>query len=376
MLEVKSKDIKISYFIDENGVPTKTYVGKEKQQISPDGLIQLQCLPADNTTFDIVDEVSGIEFNEVETIVGEYDFIVRDREHGILEFHTAKIGVGILVSYMGIGEVVYSADRIFTNTSSKGEVLETLGGILDDYQDIISGVNAVGDAATVVRQVSADLETLKNLNLNNILTIGSNVKNDLEVIIPTANESKLDLTLKINESKKMLSDLNDWSDTHGDIVNIDKRLDNISIDVSNMDKRLDNISIDVSNMGFKEGMYADKAKNTELIQRLIDNYDDLVLYFPAGINRIGKLNLGTDKNITFKGKSSAFATSVNKSISNPHIIDTYSRLVIDDNDESYWLDHVNCTIIFDKISVINGIIDDTNTISTLKKMTMIKKNSN
>ena len=33
MLEVKNKDIKISYFIDENGVPTKTYVGKEKQQI-------------------------------------------------------------------------------------------------------------------------------------------------------------------------------------------------------------------------------------------------------------------------------------------------------------------------------------------------------
>lgn len=362
MLKVENKDIKISYFIDENGVPTKTYVGKEKQQISPDGLIQLQCLPADNTTFDIVDKISGIEFNEVETIVGEYDFIVRDRKYGILEFHAAKNGTEVLVSYMGIGELVYSADRIFTNISSKGEVLETLGGILDDYQDIISGVNAVGDAATVVRQVSADVETLKNLNLNNILTIGNNVKEDLELIIPTANESKMDLALKINDSKKMLSNLNDWADTHGDIVN--------------MDKRLDNISIDVRCMGFKEGMDADKAKNTELIQRLIDKYDDLVLYFPAGINRIGKLNLGTDKNITFRGKSSAFATSVNKSVSNPHIIDTYSRLVVDDDDEGYWLDHVNCTIIFDKISVINGVIDNTNTIRTLKKMTMVKTNAN
>ena len=109
------------------------------------------------------------------------------------------------------------------------------------------------------------------------------------------------------------------------------------------DEILYNIAIDVESFGFEKGINADKESNTKLIQLLIDRYDDLVLYFPSGINRLGHLNLGTDKNITFRGKSSAFATSVNKSVSNPRIIDTYTRIVINDENE-YWLEHDNPTI--------------------------------
>lgn len=142
-----------------------------------------------------------------------------------------------------------------------------------------------------------------------------------------------------------------------------------------VDNTLKNIAIDVETLGFKEGANSNKELNTKLIQTAIDNHNDLVLYFPSGINKLGHLNLGTDKNITFRGKSSSFATSVNKSVSNPRIIDTYTRIVINDENE-YWLEHDNCTIIFDKISIMNCEIDESGKTTPLKKMTLVKTNAN
>lgn len=141
------------------------------------------------------------------------------------------------------------------------------------------------------------------------------------------------------------------------------------------DEILYNIAIDVESFGFEKGINGDKESNTKLIQLLINKYDDLVLYFPSGINRLGHLNLGTDKNITFRGKSSAFATSVNKSVINPKIIDTYTRIIVNE-EYDYWLEHDNCTIIFDKISVMNCKIEGNGKVTPLKQMTLVKTNSN
>ena len=157
--------------------------------------------------------------------------------------------------------------------------------------------------------------------------------------------------------------------------NLKDKLLEINTDIEQANSLLHNIAIDVESLGFNEGINSNKELNTQLIQTVIDNHDDLVLYFPSGINRLGHLNLGTNKNITFRGKSSSFATSVNKSVSNPRIMDTYTRIVVDDENE-YWLEHDNCTIIFEKISIMNCEIDRNGKVTPLKQMTLVKTNSN
>ena len=134
--------------------------------------------------------------------------------------------------------------------------------------------------------------------------------------------------------------------------------------------------INVKSKGVQEGQTDDIAiNNTEIIQNLIDSNDDLVLYFPSGIYRLNRLNFGSNKNITFVGKSSSFATSINKDIANPRIIDTYTRIVVSLSDYEYFIEHDNCSIIFDKISFVNGAISD-NTITTSKNNYLVKTNAN
>ena len=154
--------------------------------------------------------------------------------------------------------------------------------------------------------------------------------------------------------------------------NVDGSIIETKEELKDLDSQIKNVSIDVTTLGVKEGLIGDTDRNTEILQNVIDSYDNLVLFFPSGIFKVGKLNTGSDKNITFKGKSSSFATSVNKSVSNPRIIDTYSRIIVDLQDNESWIEHSNCTIIFDKISCINGSVDTTNTITTCKKNIMIK----
>ena len=132
----------------------------------------------------------------------------------------------------------------------------------------------------------------------------------------------------------------------------------------------------VKHYGVKVGNDVDVAKNTEIIQDLINKHDDLVLYFPSGIYRLNSLDLGVNKNITFLGKSSAFATSVNKDIANPRIIDTYSKIVVDLPENEYFLNHTNCTVIVDKISFINGNVSDSNDITVSQNNYFIKTITN
>lgn len=98
--------------------------------------------------------------------------------------------------------------------------------------------------------------------------------------------------------------------------------------ISNIETREVDKEINVTTRGFKVGIDANIQQNTQIIQSLIDQCNDLVLYFPSGISKIGQLNLGSEKNITFRGKSSSFATSVNKSTSTPKVVDTYSQILV------------------------------------------------
>lgn len=146
--------------------------------------------------------------------------------------------------------------------------------------------------------------------------------------------------------------------------------------ISNIETREVDKEINVTTRGFKVGIDANIQQNTQIIQSLIDQCNDLVLYFPSGISKIGQLNLGSEKNITFRGKSSSFATSVNKSTSTPKVVDTYSQILVNLEENAPWIQHQNCAMIFEKISVINGQINSKSAIEYTNTNLMIETQTN
>ena len=154
------------------------------------------------------------------------------------------------------------------------------------------------------------------------------------------------------------------------------RLDNIESNANGFNTS-NKLGVDVTTLGVSAGSYANPYTNTTILQDYINKNDSVVLYFPPGNYMINSLNFGTDKNITFRGVSSSFASSVNKSVSNPRIIDTYSRILFfTDEYSDYFITHNNCTIIFDKISFVNGFVDETNTINLHKNKCLVKTSAN
>lgn len=232
--------------------------------------------------------------------------------------------------------------------------------------------------------------TIEELN-NNIISLNKIKYDDIKT-----NNNKI--TMYANGTAKKTVSIN-IPEVHSH--NNKSALDNITLDNINFinsipDKYVTNekllmeldkdIHFNVEKFGVVPGVDADVQENTRIIQYLINNNDDLVLYFPSKKYRIGKLYLGTNKNITFRGKSSAFATAVNKNVENPVILDTYSRILIDlentidENGQEiieHFLEHTNCTIILDKISFINGTVsDETNIIEWYKKNAFVKTGAN
>ena len=154
-------------------------------------------------------------------------------------------------------------------------------------------------------------------------------------------------------------------------------MNNIENGIENAYDMLNKLGTDVTALGVSAGVLADPYTNTTILQDYINKNDSVVLYFPPGNYMINSLNFGTDKNITFRGASSSFATSVNKSVSNPRIIDTYSRILFcTDESSDYFINHDNCTIIFDKISFVNGFVDERNTMTLHKDKCLVKTNTN
>lgn len=172
-----------------------------------------------------------------------------------------------------------------------------------------------------------------------------------------------------------------WEDNKSEINaaklnNIETGVEYAVNSVENINVQLADIEINVTTHGFKVGIDANIQQNTQIIQSLIDQYNDLVLYFPSGISKIGQLNLGSEKNITFRGKSSSFATSVNKSTSTPKVIDTYSQILVNLEENAPWIQHQNCAMVFEKISVINGQINSQSSIEYTQKNLMIETQTN
>ena len=161
---MNNNDIKISYYKDKNLEPISLYIEEEKNEVSPnDNIIQLQHIPSYSSGMIITDGKNV--YSKVEEITSPYQYSIVNEAYGILKFHSSQSAKKTYTSYNAIGKIMYSSDVIFTNVSSEGEILETLGDIMSDYNRIMKEVGTVGDAKIVIEKTQANIDLLKDVDL-------------------------------------------------------------------------------------------------------------------------------------------------------------------------------------------------------------------
>lgn len=175
---------------------------------------------------------------EVDTEPNINEFKV-DRNTGEILFNSAMAGEKLIADYHAIGKFCVSADNVSTNVDSNGNVIETLEGYLQKNKEIIDSVNTIGDGATVFNQLEAHIESAKNL-MGNVIE-GGNVNDKLVKTINNSKKADTNLNESINSANTKITEMNEWVDQHGDIVNLDNRVDGVEAHIPKINEQLADI---------------------------------------------------------------------------------------------------------------------------------------
>jgi len=225
ILQQNSTDVRVNYFYDEDNVIQPIDVLYERHIVNPNGLIQLKNIPSPlHTVFTIIrrNGTNVIQYNKVESVVNQYDFMV-DYINGILTFHSSQVGKEIQISYTNsIGKLNISADIIFTNIDNQGNIVQTLGTMIDEGRSVLSDLSVLGGASKVITELQGYIESARELTGNIIQ--GSNINTELKKSTDTAKSTNTTLSSTITNANNKISDLNSWVESHGDIINLDNRV--------------------------------------------------------------------------------------------------------------------------------------------------------
>ena len=304
MILQNSTDVKTEYFLDKNNDPAPVDVRYEKHIINPNGLVQLQNIPSPlHTVFDIrsKDGVTVIKYNKVEVISNKYDFTV-DYINGILTFHNSQAGKEIQVSYTNsIGRLNISADRVFTRIDNQGNVVETLGTLLEEGKQTLSSLEVLGGATKVIAEMKGYIESIKQLTGN--IVEGDNVNTKLIKSTDTAKTTNTTLNSTINNANTKIDDMNKWVEKHSDIVDLDNRVDEHSNQLADNTTRINNV--------VTEYYLTHNTTLKEIVESMNENGG--CIYVSHGVHEVNE-SFTLDKKIVIKGHGHNCELKLNSTI--------------------------------------------------------------
>lgn len=243
ILQQNSTDVRVNYFYDEDNVIQPIDVLYERHNVNPNGLIQLKNIPSPlHTVFTIIrrNGTNVIQYNKVESVVNQYDFMV-DYINGILTFHSSQVGKEIQISYTNsIGQLNISADVIFTNIDNQGNIVQTLGTMIDEGRSVLSDLSVFGGASKVITELQGYIESARELTGNIIQ--GSNINTELKKTTDTAKSTNATLNSTILNANNKISDMNNWVESHGDIINLDNRVGTAENKLNDVSASLEHIT--------------------------------------------------------------------------------------------------------------------------------------
>lgn len=296
-----NENMKIKYFDEELEVyDERRVVNKNTYSIT------LNYVPSPTRTLTVE---NGKTLLTETTGVPSSNQYVLDRENGLLLFNEAMKGKVMVINYSAIGLWCISADKVYTNVDNKGEIIETLEDLMRENREIIESIKTVGDASAVITQLQADIDSALGL-ADNIME-GSSVNEELTKTITSSKGANTTLSDTISNADAKINEMNTWVNQHGDIVNLDNRVDTVEIKIPQITEQLDkktskeetkNIQQQVNNLVL--GAVGD-GNNPEVIQArgeytvLNERFEANEIEFNKFKGELGTTTIDRGKNILF-----------------------------------------------------------------------------
>ena len=170
---------------------------------------------------------------------------VLDRENGLLLFNQAMKGKVMTINYSAIGLWCISADKVYTNVDNKGKIVETLEDLMKENRQAIESIKTVGDASTVITQLQANIDSVAGLADN--IVEGASVNEELTQNIESSEGVNAILTNTILSANNKINEMNTWVNQHGNIVNLDNRVDTVEAEISKINTNLSATNIKIEN---------------------------------------------------------------------------------------------------------------------------------
>ncbi len=223
----------IQWNVDEEGNSTTEEILNEQIVVS-ENKAYLKQIPEKYYRINVADMVEI----DIDQEIKEENKFKCDYRTGALYFHHSKEGQTITVEkYNGRGVIMYPFSRIYTRVEG-GNIVETLGNIVEDGTDAITAyggiVQAITDAeskTTMLNSRIVEANTTKN-NLDESISSANTIKSDLATSISTANTTKTNLDNSNSTAQITKSQL----DTSVDNANISKTDLNTSISNAQTEK--------------------------------------------------------------------------------------------------------------------------------------------
>lgn len=170
---------------------------------------------------------------------------VLDRENGLLLFNQAMKGKVMTINYSAIGLWCISADKVYTNVDNKGEIIETLEDLMRENRQSIESIKTVGDASVVITQLQANIDSVTGLADN--IAEGLSVNEELTQNIESGEVVNTTLTNTISNANNKINEMNTWVNQHGDIVNLDNRVNAVEAEIPRINEKLEETNIKIDN---------------------------------------------------------------------------------------------------------------------------------
>lgn len=344
--------IVMKYHSDKNGNPQSIHIVK-KYQVSPIyNQILLEEIPDEFRGVSILSPENMHEvfnFDEIES----NSYYVSDKN--IVYFDKSMANKEVLVDFHGIGVELIDVNRVYTVLDNKGNVVETLGDIIDKGEIVLEAVKTIGDVVVVTKQLqntineakeveqqlSEDirigtpldlalkediktgqplLEELKpivetGVELNKSLPTNTDIANKsnetLQSTIKTANNSTKELNVAINEASQ-LKDIK---------LDVEKRLDEIKDDLNttkiSITESERSIGVNVKNI--TDPIISDIKLNKEDIKQQMDKQSKLDQLLQDNVKKIEQ----AESKIT----PTAIMNSVNASLTNGEVLGGTSTIL-------------------------------------------------
>lgn len=252
------------YNRDINGNPVTNHIIRRHTVSSENYQVVLDFIPSESLGIRILEPENIYQvYNSDELVEGTFYV---DSASGKVFFDKAMASKEVLIDYYSIGLEMIGCERVYTCIAPNGDVLETLGDILNGGKEVLETLKTMGDIVVVIEELKENIK------------IGNDVYERLGSTIDVAIKLLQDLTAKNTETRQTIAD----AETKKQEVivvtnNAETKKQEVNTAISNADSKKRELESTISSANTKKGelestISASNTKKSEL-QTVIDNSD-------------------------------------------------------------------------------------------------------